>query len=251
MKERYHGYYATRIYLPFSRLSRGWRRFFRHLRGKPGPFLQNIRLPGISWKECTRQRSIKIWEIKEENGNVRISELAILSALAADCKNGSNLFEIGTFNGRTTINLALNSPTQCRIFTLDLPPDPEPPSSNAKGERPIFKEARPGSKYEKYRTIHPAAVKKIQQLFGNSAEFNYSPYKGSCSLVFVDGSHAYDYVVSDSQAAMDLVCKDGVIIWHDYGIWEEVTRALEELEMRKGCGLCNIRGTSLVYWRKV
>jgi hypothetical protein len=251
MKEVYHGYYATRIYLPFSRLSRSWRRFFRHLKGKPGPFLQNIRLPGISWKECTRQRAIKIWEKKEENGNVRISELAILSALAAGCINGSNLFEIGTFNGRTTINLALNSPAQCRIFTLDLTPDVETPSSTPKSERPIFKKALPGSRYDKYRMICPAAVKKIQQLFGDSAAFDYSPYKGSCSLVFVDGSHAYDYVVSDSRAAMDLVCKDGIIIWHDYGIWEEVTRALEALEMQKGWGLRNISGTSLVYWRKV
>jgi hypothetical protein len=250
MKERFHGYYATRIYLPLSGLSRQWRRFSRQIRGKPDPFLQNIQLPEVSWKVCTKQRSIKIWETEEENGNVRISELAILSAIAADCRDGTNLFEIGTFNGRTTLNLALNSPAQCEVFTLDLPPDLETLSSFAEGERQIIKRPKPGSKYEKYKEIYPAEVGRIHQLFGDSSAYDYSPHKGSCSFVFVDGSHAYDYVLSDTRAVMDMVCRDGVIIWHDYGIWEDVTKALEELEQRENYGLRNISGTSLVYWKK-
>ena len=250
MKERFHGYYATRIYLPLSGLSRQWRRFSRQIRGKPDPFLQNILLPQVSWKGCTKQRSIKIRGTEDENGNVRISELAILSAIAADCRDGTNLFEIGTFNGRTTLNLALNSPAQCAVFTLDLPPDLETLSSLAEGERQIIKKPKPGSRYEKVRAIYPAAVGRIHQLFGDSSAYDYSPYKGSCSFVFVDGSHAYDYVMSDTRAAMDMVCRDGVIIWHDYGIWEDVTKALEELEQRENYGLRNISGTSLVYWRK-
>ena len=47
----------------------------------------------------------------------------------------------------------------------------------------------------------------------------------------------------------DIAEKGGVIIWHDYGIWEGVTRALEELEERENLGLKNISGTSLVYWK--
>jgi hypothetical protein len=180
---------------------------------------------------------------------VRISELGILSALAADCEDGTNLFEIGTFDGRTTLNLALNSPAQCVIYTLDLPPGLETRFSLAEGERHMVEKPRPGSRYEKYRETYPA-VAKIHQLLGDSAAFDYSPYKDSCSLVFVDGSHHYEYVMSDTRAAMHMAKRGGVVVWHDYGIWEDVTKALEELEEREGYGLRHVRGTSLVYWKK-
>ena len=42
----------------------------------------------------------------------------------------------------------------------------------------------------------------------------------------------------------------GTIVWHDYGIWAGVTQVLGELEAKKGLDLRNIRGTSLVVWRK-
>ena len=48
---------------------------------------------------------------------------------------------------------------------------------------------------------------------------------------------------------MDMIKSGGVIIWHDYGIWEGVTKALEEIESKEKYGLKNIKGTSLVYWK--
>jgi hypothetical protein len=68
--------------------------------------------------------------------------------------------------------------------------------------------------------------------------------------VFVDGSHAFEYTLSDTKEAIKMVRKGGVIIWHDYGLWKGVTRALEEIERKDNMGLRNIAGTSLVYWRK-
>jgi hypothetical protein len=250
MKELCHGYFATRIYLPLSELSRRWRTFSRNIRGRSDPFSRNPQLPEVSWKDCTKQRSIRIWEREKENGNVRISELGILSALAADCENGTNLFEIGTFDGRTTLNVALSSPAQCAIYTLDLPPGLETVFSLVEGERHMVGKAKSGSRYEKHRETYPAAVGKIHQLLGDSAAFDFSPYQASCSLVFVDGSHAFDCVMSDTRAAMDLAIGGGVVVWHDYGIWGDVTRALDELERRESFGLRHISGTSLVYWKK-
>jgi predicted O-methyltransferase YrrM len=250
VKERYRGYYATRVYLPLSALSRRWRKFSRRLRGKPERFLQTTRLPQVSWKACTPQRSIRIWEHRKENANVRVSELGILAALAADCADGTDLFEIGTFDGRTTLNLALGSPPRCIVHTLDLPPGVETKFPLAEGERHMVEKPRPGARYEKHRATYPAAVDKIRQWLGDSATFDYSPYRGSCSLVFVDGSHDYDYVMSDSRAAMDMARRGGIVLWHDYGIWEDVTRALEELAQREGHALRHIAGTSLAYWKK-
>jgi predicted O-methyltransferase YrrM len=159
------------------------------------------------------------------------------------------LFEIGTFDGRTTLNLALNSPARCRVLTLDLPPELDTAFPLAAGERHMVEKPKPGLRYEAYRSIYPAAIGKIHQLLGDSAMFDYTPYTNACSLVFVDGSHAYDYAVSDTRAAMKMAKQGGVIVWHDYGIWEGVTKALEELDQKENHGLRNIWGTSLVYWR--
>ncbi len=106
---------------------------------------------------------------------------------------------------------------------------------------------KPGSRYERHRKTYPGAIGKIHQLLGDSAAFDFAPFKDSCSLVFVDGSHHYDYVMSDSKAAMDMANAGGVVVWRDYGIWEDVTKALAALEQRGGYGLRCIRGTSLVY----
>lgn len=249
MKEIMYGYYGTRIYLPLSGLSRRWRRFSRRLRNKEGGLLQQVKLSTISWKHCTRQRIAKIWEYDKANGNIRPSELGILSLLAADCEDGTNFFEIGTFDGRTSLNLAFSSPANCCIYTLDLVPEVDTQFSLAPGERHMVEKEKSGARIEKYKQSNSAIVKKINQLYGDSASFDFSPYFNSCSLVFVDGSHAYEYALSDTIAALKMVKKGGVIIWHDYGIWEGVTKALEEIENKDQKGLKNINGTSLVYWK--
>lgn len=250
MKERCHGFYATRIYLPLSSVSRRLRKFSRRVRGKQARGLQATRLPEVYWADCVKVSVPRVWAHKKENGNVRISELAILSAFAASGREGSILFEIGTFDGRTTLNLALNAPATCGIYTLDLPPDLATKYQLADGERHMVEKLAPGSRFEKYRSNHSAAISRIHQLLGDSATFDYSQYKGLCSLVFVDGSHAYDYVLSDTRAAMNIVEAGGTVVWHDYGIWQGVTDALDDLEQREHLGLRNIRGTSLVIWKK-
>lgn len=212
--------------------------------------MQETKLPETTWQDCSTTGSVRLWEHEKQNGNVRLSELAILCAFAAGCAPGTKLFEIGTFDGRTTINLAANSPGSCNVFTLDLPPTITPKYSIAEGERHLVDKAMSGARYEKHRASSPALVAKITQLLGDSATFDYTPYEGSCSLIFVDGSHAYDYLLADTRTAMKLAKHGGVIVWHDYGIWEGVTRGLEELDQREKFGLRNIRGTSLVYWQK-
>ena len=88
-------------------------------------------------------------------------------------------------------------------------------------------------------------------MLGDSAAFDYSPYRNNCSLIFVDGSHAYNYGLSDTRAALEMVEPGGVIVWLDYGIWKGVTEALEEMEAAERLGPRNFKGTSLVVWRKV
>jgi len=250
MNEALLGQYATRFYLPLSALSRRWRGFSRRLRGKVNISELPKRLPRVSWNRATGSQPFGVWEGSKSHGDVRLSELAILSALAAECEDGTDLFEIGTFDGRTTFNLAMNSPGGCRVHTLDLPPDTATAFSIDVAERSLVQKARSGARYERNRARHPDALGKIRQLLGDSGTFDFSPWAGRCSLVFVDGSHTYDYLLSDTRAAMTMVRPGGVIVWHDYGVWDGVTTGLEELEARERYGLRNVRGTSLVVWRR-
>lgn len=248
--ERCHGIYALRFYLPFSALARRWRGFSRGVRGKSAPFHHETRLPEVGWREVVETSARRLREHRKANGNVRISELAILSAIAESCRPASNLFEIGTFDGRTTLNLALNAPVTCRIYTLDLPPEVETRYRLASGERHMVEKPEPGRRYKRHRDSSPAVVGRIHQLHGDSATFDYTPLQASCSLVFVDGSHSYEYARSDTRAAMRLVEPGGMVVWHDYGIWKGVTRVLDERGLRDKLNLRHIRGTSLVVWKK-
>lgn len=250
MKELYHGIYGIWFYLPFSGFSRKLQRFSKKIQGKKGNFLQQIALPSVSWRQCSPNRTVKIWEHVQDNGNIRISELAFINLIARGVPDNSSIFEIGTFDGRTALNLAFSSPASCRIFTLDLKPEMSTEYDLEKGERHMVEKTMSGARIEKYRTTHPAVASRIQQLYGDSASFDFSPYYNACSLIFVDGSHAYDYVLSDTREALKMVRQGGSIIWHDYGIWDGVTKALEEIENKQKLGLRNIAGTSLVYWKK-
>lgn len=249
MKELLHGVYALWVYLPLSGLSRNWRRFSRKMRGKQGKLLQQITLPSISWRQCINSRGVKLWEHNKANGNIRISELAVLNLIAQEVDGDTNIFEIGTFDGRTSLNLAFSSPDTCKIYTLDLKPEMDTEYALESGEQHMVEKMMSGARIEKYREGYIHITKKIHQLFGDSAKFDFSPYYDSCSLVFVDGSHSYDYAISDTKEALKMVEKGGVILWHDYGIWEGVTKALEEIKSNDQVGLVNINGTSLVYWK--
>jgi len=242
------GTYSVYLYLPFSKAAKSVRDLSRKLRGKSTTHTQQTSLKKVKWNQVIDSSFFRLTELEKNNGNVRVSELGILSLLAKQCSEQSSIFEIGTFDGRTTLNLAINSPDSCEVITLDLPPDTETRFNVDSGERHFIDKPESGARY-KSTLSHTNVSNKIQQQYGDSATFDFSPYHDKCSLIFVDGSHAYDYAISDTQNAMKMIRKGGIIIWHDYGVWEGVTRALEEIEQKENIGLKHIAGTSLVYWK--
>jgi hypothetical protein len=69
-------------------------------------------------------------------------------------------------------------------------------------------------------------------------------------LIFIDGSHAYSYVISDSEKALKMIAPNGLILWHDYrGPREtrDVFKALNQLS--KKIPIKHIRETSLAVYR--
>jgi len=116
------------------------------------------------------------------------------------------VFEIGTLHGYTALLFALNTPPDTVVYTLDLPPDDScPPSLPTTVIDDAHIAARTRSTEYLYLT-HPAG-RKVRQLYGDSAQFDFAPYHERVDLFFVDGAHSYEYVRSDSLNA--LACTRG------------------------------------------
>ncbi len=189
-------------------------------------------------------RDISLTTLDNVDGNVTDRELIVLSGLVRRSRARS-IFELGTFDGRTTRNLAANCSPDGRVWTLDLPRD-----SMQSLESPIH------SHEEKYvnKTQSGARYRdtpeesRIEQLYGDSGSYDFSAFKGKMDFVFVDASHAYKYVINDSLVALEMLGpQGGTIAWHDYGRWDGVTRAVNDLQSRHSDfqDVVQVEGTTL------
>jgi len=238
-------FYALSIKRPISYLGYRLRFISRQLRGKLRD-QQVTRLPKISWRSVDPKQPLCLVEIDKAQGNVSFAEVVILAKIAGGVEPGSEIVEIGTFDGRTTLNMAMNSPSNCPIFTLDLPQGDDTAFDVEEGEKSFIDKPVSGARFI---NSDKEEATKITQMFGDSATFDFSDHFGKAGLFFVDGSHAYDYAKIDTATAMKVIRPGGTIIWHDYGVWEGVTKALDEIEAEQQLGLRHIRGTSLVFWQ--
>lgn len=139
------------------------------------------------------------------------------------------VFEIGTSTGYSSLFLAANSPPEVQIWTLDLlAGDSMTTTPLTARDRDI---ANWCHKEEPCFTRHPLG-RKIQRLYGDSANFDFAPYRHSVDLFFIDGAHTYEYVRSDTLNALRCCHPGSVIAWHDFGrsgLSRGVTKWLERL----------------------
>lgn len=155
------------------------------------------------------------------------------------------IFEIGTYRGRTALNFALNSPHDCRVLTLDLPPAIEPAARMNVADASLVRTRNVGADYRGKDVSY-----KIEQLYGDSLKFDFDPYAGQVDLVFVDGAHHYAAVRSDTKNALRMVRRGGVILWDDfanYGEYNDVTRAI--LDSLPASEIVQIASTQLAFYR--
>ena len=192
-----------------------------------------VELPQVNAESLTNSSALlDVREIDAVDGNVSERELVTLCRLVRDA-NPTRIFELGTFDGRTTLNLAANAGADAKVYTLDLPKNSISSSAapiHAHEIRYADKE-RSGSRYE-----GADVAEKIEQFYGDSGTFDFSPYHGQIDFVFVDASHTYEYVINDSLHALKML-RDGkgTIVWHDYGRWDGVTRALNRAPQASSC----------------
>lgn len=171
-------------------------------------------------------------ESKYENGNISFFETVVICLFCANNKP-KTVLEFGTFNGRTTINIAANIPPKAEIITVDLP------KKDLRNTRYALEGINEDDENDELgyvgKTIkvyqkHPLALKgKIKQFWMDTADFPVQDYNNHFDFIFVDASHTYDNCRNDSLNALKCVKEDGFILWHDYAGWPGVTQALDEI----------------------
>lgn len=166
------------------------------------------------------ERTIRLSRLGWRFGHITsLDTLVFLCCLAR--AGYTDIFEFGTFTGRTTFNLAMNA--SGTIYTCDSGIDDDR-AANAFDE--------PYQPYvigEAFQSMLIAT--RIRQLLGDSRVLDFSHLEKSMGLVFIDGGHSYDVVKSDSVNAFKMLRPGGVIVWDDYNVdWPGAMQAIDELD---------------------
>lgn len=143
-------------------------------------------------------------------GSTPLVDLTALAVLTKK-KSPKQIFEIGTFEGLTSIVFARNASPEAKVFTLDLPP-----REAVSRTRRSYKAQSINIPYESGHLIDVmGCCHQVKKLIGDSALFDFEPYNKSIDLFFIDGAHSIEYVARDSLNAFKSIVADGWVIWHD------------------------------------
>lgn len=182
-------------------------------------------------------------------GGTSDTEAWILAVLAKDARA---MFELGTCTGKTAYLLARNCAADAKVVTLTLPPTQVGNyDQSSQDDRVATDNALSESAFSNFFYSGTAVENKITQLFFDSKKFDENAYLGAFDLIFIDGSHAYSYIKSDTEKCMKMLTPKGIIIWHDYSGLDsgskDVYKYLNELSHQQP--LHHIKGTSMVMYR--
>jgi predicted O-methyltransferase YrrM len=208
--------------------------FLRGVGQRPQEFRQHVvrdawtivKRFGATAVENIESREIPFLYDQVVESHIDDPQRAIIAALVNGL-GAETVFEIGTNRGRTTWAIARHNPG-ARVYTLDVAPG-EPAETTmfelATDDRTYFRPE--GACGEAFRDTPEAD--RIEQLWGDSATFDYSPYERQIDFVYIDGAHTYEYVKSDTSHALAMLSATGTIAWDDYATGPGVYRAMLEI----------------------
>ena len=160
---------------------------------------------------------------RKRGTSMELEELMVVLAIAR-FRHARRALEIGTFDGNTALNLALNLGEGGRVVTIDLPPDGDSLAGNAVPGS-AYADGKPAAFERRQYVGHPASA-RIRQVFGDSAKLDWNEIEGGIDLAFIDGDHSSPYVANDTRNALSVLSPDGVVLWHDYE-WRQVSAVID------------------------
>lgn len=189
-----------------------------------------------------RGRTVPMGDVKYTRWNMDPIEQYFLAALASQ-RQPRTIFEIGTFDGSTTLLLARAAP-EAQIFTLDLPPDAEVLTNEAGSAQHLEGMGSWGARFQGH-----AEAERITQLFGDSRTYDFTPHYGKIDLVVVDGGHSAECVTPDSENALRMMSPHGTVVWDDYDEgWPSVFQSVDAVARRHGLSLLRIQQTGIAVY---
>jgi hypothetical protein len=173
-------------------------------------------------------------------GGTDAREILVLAA-ATKLVRPRRIFEIGTYNGRTTAVFILNAPSDCEVYTLDLPPQSNTPREYLATDMELVETRRTETFLQR-----AGLGRRYRQIYCNSMEFDPEYLRGSVELGFIDGAHALDFVKNDTVKMAVMMSRRGLVFWHDYGgrgEFRPLSEYLESLDIQ----MYRVPGTSLAW----
>ena len=179
--------------------------------------------------------------VKAGRHNTTAFELAAITSIVKD-KACNRIFEIGTFDGRTTLAMAFNlKDSNGKVFTLNLPAE----TNKVLLETGSVDVELASKVISGERFLHSSQEQQITQLWGDSADFDFEPFAKQMDLVFIDGAHSESYVANDTKKALQLIKQDGGwILWHDAPYFG-VVKFLKQWVPQQNGPVYFIKGTTL------
>lgn len=118
------------------------------------------------------------------------------------CFNKFKILEIGTHLGYTTENIAKNNPN-AKIKTIDICKDYNFDTKYQNSE--ILDRNQSGIKIKSKNVIHELV----------DSDLFFEKCSETFDLILIDGDHSYEQVKKDTENALKVIEKNGIIIWHD------------------------------------
>lgn len=145
--------------------------------------------------------------------------LCILANVKQHILPGQNFLEIGTYDGNTALNVAINLGEGSRLFTIDLPYEELSAAKFAYDDDLVNNPQRRKKKH--------LDKDNVTQIYADSTKLDFSKF--DFHGAFIDGGHDYETVKADTINVLSNIQRPGFVLWHDYEVECEIGDVLHAL----------------------